>query len=431
MASAALDAAAIGFVMPAVRQSLGIDLAAASWLLTLFVLGALVGAPVGAAAARAWGARTAFRAAGLCFAMGSALAAAAPGLAALLAARLLQGLGTGALLPVTTAIALDTWPPERHGRIVSALSLVYGVAFLGGIAGAPLLLRAGWRWIFVADVALAVAALALLGAIAGARAPDGARWDLSGLVTWVVALACLSLFVNQVQGGRAAGGAVAALTGVGLALVVTFVALQRRPHAAVLPVAMFRPREMRALVALSLGTGLGQAAVVLFPSLVVLRLDVTPAGSGTLMLPLVAGGLAAAVVAMLVLDRVGPRLLIAAGAITTAGGMAAGGAAPPTAISFLGATALLGLGAGWLPGALRYVGARAAAAGDRERAQAAVALLTNVGVLLGSAVAGAVAAGVGDQRRAAERAMLALAALTLAAFLPTARLRGRTGDDRG
>jgi MFS family permease len=244
MASAALDAAAIGFVMPAVRQSLGIDLAAASWLLTLFVLGALVGAPVGAAAARAWGARTAFRAAGLCFAMGSALAAAAPGLAALLAARLLQGLGTGALLPVTTAIALDTWPPERHGRIVSALSLVYGVAFLGGIAGAPLLLRAGWRWIFVADVALAVAALALLGAIAGARAPDGARWDLSGLVTWVVALACLSLFVNQVQGGRAAGGAVAALTGVGLALVVTFVALQRRPHAAVLPVAMFRPREI-------------------------------------------------------------------------------------------------------------------------------------------------------------------------------------------
>jgi MFS family permease len=314
-------------------------------------------------------------------------------------------------------------PLERHGRLLASLSLAYGVSFLVGVVGTPAVLSASWRWVYVGEGLAAAAALAMSRAAGEAR-PSEPRWDFPGLITWALSLSCLALGINRIQGGPAAGGWVPLLTGLGIGLAAAFVVLERRPAAAVFPLSIFLHGEMRILLLLCLGTGLGQVVLVQVPSVAGARLGVSPAGSGWLMLPLVAGGLIASALTTLWLDRLGPRTVLIAGAVAALAGILIESALPPTWGLFLGAAALLGLGVSALSGGpLRYVAARAAAAGEQATAQAAVATLTNVGALFGSVLVGALAGSSSDERVAWERAMLVAAALMTATLTPALALR--------
>jgi MFS family permease len=84
---------------------------------------------------------------------------------------------------------------------------------------------------------------------------------------------------------------------------------------------------------------------------------------------------------------------------------------------------LVGFGMGSLSAPLRYATARAAPAEEQGHAQGAMALLTNVGLLLASALLGALAAWGPDEGAALARALLAAAALMALAFAPARALR--------
>ena len=152
------DAAAVAYVMPALRRDLGVDAQAGTWLLTLFILGWLIGAPLGASVARTWGSARTFHVSVLIFGVGSVVSAIGPGLSVVLAGRLLQGIGAGPALPLAASMATHAWPRERHGRLLAALSLAYGISFLASVVGTPLLLSAGWRWVYVCEALVCAAA---------------------------------------------------------------------------------------------------------------------------------------------------------------------------------------------------------------------------------------------------------------------------------
>jgi len=418
------DAGSVAYIMPVLRGSFGTDPQAASWLVTLFILGCLVGAPVGASLAAAHSDRTVLSASCALFGISALTMGVAGTWNVILLGRLLQGLGAGSVVPLTAALVTRRWPVERHGRMLSALALVYGLAFVLQIAITPVLLRLGWRWIFVGEALIAGMLLLAFRRRGQRAAPAAPRWDVPGIVTWGGSLGCLAVGIHQFQGGTGGGRSALVLAALGLVLAAVFVAIESASRVPMFPLAAFRSREMRALAVLCLGTGLGQMAVVQFPSVVVARLGISPAESGAVMLPLVAAGLLGATLNVLLLDRIGARTLVAVFAAAGLTGLLVA-AWPSLGRGLLaGAGALIGLGvAGLSSGPLRYVAARAVADDEVERAQAAVAVLINVGLMLGSALVGGISGMSADEGRSQGQAMLALAFVAGLALLPLFALR--------
>lgn len=332
-ALAGLDAGAIGYVLPAMRAATGADAALASALVSGFVAASLLAVPAAALLARRVAPARLLRAALALAGLAAALALLAPGVHGVLAARALQGLAHGPLLPLAAAVLVLQAPPGRQGRWLGLQALAYGLAFLIATAGTPFVLQAGWRAAFGACGALALA-LALLPARAAAPAPPvQAAWR---------------------------------------ALAVP----------ALLPVG-----------AVAIGTGIGQALLVWLPTLAAARLGLALTAAALPMLALVAGGLGGTALVTLRLDRNGARPLAAAGALAALAGLLLAAAVPPSPAAFAAGALALGFGTATLSGGpLRWAAARVLPPAEQGPAQGLVAWLTNLGLLGGSLLVGALAA---------------------------------------
>ena len=133
------------------------------------------------------------------FTCASCLCALAPTLWALIAARLLQGLGGGALVPVGTAMALELFAPERRGRSLAIWATASMTApAIGPTVGGWLVTSFSWHWLFLINLPVGLGAV-----IAGHRwlprsvGGDSRRFDLPGLLLGVIGLSAGVLGVSQ------------------------------------------------------------------------------------------------------------------------------------------------------------------------------------------------------------------------------------------
>jgi MFS family permease len=333
--TAGFEAGAIGYVLPAMRQATGASAQQASWLLTAFVAATLLAVPAAALATRRWPATRLLRASLAGAVLAGGLATLLPGPGPLLAARVLQGLAIGPLLPLMAAVVVMHWPAAQQGRLLGQLSMAYGLSFVAATLGTPWLLQWGWRSAFALGALLAAASLA---------------WPLPA--------------GPAAQGGHGTG---------------------RSPS----PWALALSRPMHAVVLLALGTGVGQAALVWIPTLAVTRLGLGMTATAPLMVPMLLGGLAATVLVIQRLDRLGARPLALLGAGVATAGLLLAVAAPAGRLVFMAGSAGLGFGVGLLSGGpLRYAAARALPREAQGLAQGAVAWITDLGLLGGSLLLG-------------------------------------------
>ncbi len=172
---------------------------------------------------------------------------------------------------------------------------------------------------------------------------------------------------------------------------------------------------MRPVVLLALGTGIGQSALVWMPTLAATRLGLDLKQTAPLMVPLLAGGLAATAAVIRWLDRHGAQRLALLGGATALAGLALAALAPPGRVFFMAGGGLLGFGIGMLSGGpLRYAAGRALPRDAQGLAQGAVAWLTDLGLLGGSLLLGHLAgAGGADARGPLEHALAVAGALML------------------
>jgi len=160
-----LDLFIVNVALPSIGRDFGgSSLAGLSWVLNAYaiVFAALL-VPAGRLGDRT-GQRRVFLAGIAVFTLASAACAAAPGLAFLVAARAVQAAGAAALIPTSLALLLAVTPVQQRAGRVRAWAAVGGVsAALGPVAGG-LLVQVDWRWVFLVNLPVGLAAL-----VAGAR----------------------------------------------------------------------------------------------------------------------------------------------------------------------------------------------------------------------------------------------------------------------
>jgi MFS family permease len=270
----ALDLTVIATILPGMVTDLRINAADVDryvWIVNSYLLAYIVAIPVVGRLSDIVGRTLAFQASLALFFVGSIVCALAGDLPGMVAGRAIQGAGGGALLPVTMAMVGDLLPP---GRRAAALGLVGAVDTLGWVLGpiwgATLVEVAPgqdpWRWVFIVNVPLAVAAAVAIGRVGRARSPNeslwGSRLDLPGALLLAGTLLALNLGLSAggelgapAGGARALGGSrnpiaelVLPLLAIAVVLGVLLVRRQLRAEWPLLPVTLFGDRQFSAAI---------------------------------------------------------------------------------------------------------------------------------------------------------------------------------------
>jgi EmrB/QacA subfamily drug resistance transporter len=274
----------VAIALPAIVADFGGwgDLAHASWIVNAYLLAYLVAMPLAGRAADLWGARRLYVIALVLFALGSLGAGLARfagperGLDWLIAARVVQGFGGGALVPLSMALASHLFAGRARAVAlgIEGAAIFVGMA-IGPVYGAWVLLNldlpipgldlATWQWIFFLNVPIAIVTMVLIYVVAGGiETPRlAARLDLGGAALLSIALVS-GVGAVTLSGARGwmdllvVGGLAAAVV-----LVVLFVGLELRIGAPILDPRLFARRGFSAANAVSLLTGYTLATAII------------------------------------------------------------------------------------------------------------------------------------------------------------------------
>jgi EmrB/QacA subfamily drug resistance transporter len=274
----------VAIALPSIVADFGgwADLARASWIVNAYLLAYIVAMPLAGRAADLWGARRLYVVALLLFCIGSAsaglsrLAGPDTGMNWLVASRVVQGLGGGALVPLSMALASHLFT----GRSRAAALGVEGAATFVGMAvgpayGAWVLLNvnlplpgvdlAAWQWIFFLNVPAGIITLLLIYVVAGGvetpRSPG--RIDLLGAV--LISVALLAGVSAVTQAGQRGWADPLILGGFATAAIclLAFVALELRMRAPLIDPRLFTDRSFAAANGVSLLTGYTLATAII------------------------------------------------------------------------------------------------------------------------------------------------------------------------
>ena len=325
-AMAAIDATVVGIGLPVIGRQFHASMAAMQWVVTgyLLVLAALL--ILGGSLGDQLGRRRVFSFGVAWFAVASAACAAAPDVTVLVVTRLLQGAGAALLVPGSLAIIEASFLPGDRARAIGAWSGLGGVATAAGpLLGGYLISAASWRWIFVINVPLGLAVLALTARhVPESRQGESTgKVDLAGAGLTVLALVGITFGLIQGPDTGWTSPSVLGLLAVGTAAAALFLVVERRSPAAMVPLEIFRRRQFTVTNALTLlvYAGLGGALFLIPLQLeIVHRYSALRAGASLLPLTVImlllsarSGRLAA---------RIGPRLQMAVGPLVVGAGLA-------------------------------------------------------------------------------------------------------------
>jgi MFS family permease len=396
------------------------ELRKASWIVNGYLLVYILAMPMAGRLADLWGARRLFIGALAVFVLGSLLAGASQSLDQLIAARLIQAIGGGVLIPVGTAAAAYLYSGSARAR---ALGVIGALTFLGMAAGPFLgaailgaahpegaiaatgsaspvltdLLTPAWRWIFYVNVPIGIIAMVLAWAAAdGWETPArGGRVDLPGAVLFGIGLTAgllaLTLMGATVIAGTDLDAASVALVLAGLAVVASFAAIVRALRIAdpFLDVRLFRSTVFSAAALVSLLTGYAFATVIIGGAVFVDRVlyggpDEQRLALGALALATAIGALAAG----FLVRFVSYRLVTLAGIVLSVGGLLTmAGWTPDTDIRAAAASlAIFGAGFGLCVTPRSAAAVEAAGRGAFGMASSVVTVARMIGMAIGLAI---------------------------------------------
>jgi EmrB/QacA subfamily drug resistance transporter len=310
-----LDRLVVAIALPAIRTDLGAPVSGLEWTVNAYTLSFAVLLLTGGALGDRFGRRRMFTIGVAVFTTGSAAAALAPTIGALVAARAVQGVGGAIFTPLTLTMLSAVTPPGRRGAVLGAWGGIGGLgAALGPLAGGALAGSVGWRAIFWLNVPLGLVLMPLARLRLAESYGPRRRLDLAGAVLGSAGLFGVVWAVIRAGAAGWASAEVSLTLGGGFVLLAAFVRWEMRTAAPMLPMRFFRSRVFAAgaLAALAMYAALF-GALFLITQLLQAGLGATPLQAGLRTLPMAVMPLLLAPAGGVITDRIGFRPLMICG----------------------------------------------------------------------------------------------------------------------
>lgn len=316
-----LDASIVTVALPDIQRKLGFSASGVQAVVTAYntaVGGALI---LGGRIGDLFGRRRVFAIGMAGFAVSSLLCGLAPNAVMLVVFRVLQGLSAAAIAPTGLALLTTTFPegPAR-AKAMSKFGIATVLGFIGGLVlSGPLVDSFGWQSVFYVTVPVGALMAVLAPRFIAPAAPRYRRLDVlgAGLITVGVALIVIAPAQGSVNGWTSPQCVLPFFAGV--AVLVTFVVVERRHPEPLVRFGLFRSSTLRMANLVSLASGMMSGSAYLLVTLYLQEVKgCTPGRAGLIVAPIGLLNIALGTVLSRLITRIGLRLSVT-GATISAG----------------------------------------------------------------------------------------------------------------
>jgi EmrB/QacA subfamily drug resistance transporter len=262
------------------------------------------------------------------FLAGSWLSGFSQSMTQLIFFRGLQGLGAGALFPISLAIIGDLFTPRERGRYQGLFGAVFGLSFIiGPFIGGWLTDNASWHWVFYVNMPVGIAALLVIAYVLPnfhPPVPVSVRdLDYTGILVFSAGVVLLLLGLTN-KGLTHANGSLYAWTDLtvggfillGLALLAVFLVIESRAKQPIVPLGLFRSRTVSATNVAMFMVSFGMFASVIFlPRYYQGVRGISATESGYMIWPLLVGLMGASIGSGALISRIGRYKWLLTGAM--------------------------------------------------------------------------------------------------------------------
>lgn len=310
-----LDTTIVNVALPQIGIALD-SRSGIEWVVTAYLLAVGIAQPPTGWLADRFGRKRLFIASLAIFGLGSLFAALSPNLQSLVGARVIQGLGGGALAPVGMAMIYELFPADRRGTALGVWGLAAMAApAFGPVIGGYLVTNVSWHWLFLINVPIGVIAIGVaIRLLRDTGYKERRPFDGVGLGLISVGLVSLLFTFSNASDWGWGSARTLGLLAVGGMFLTFFVLWVRRREDPLIDLSMFRVPIFTLTLAI-----VGATVVVQFGILVFLPLQLetirefTALEVGTMLVPM---AIAAAITFPLggrITDRIGPRIPVVVG----------------------------------------------------------------------------------------------------------------------
>lgn len=392
MAMIAIEATIVSTAMPQIAAQLG-QINLYSWVFSSFLLTQTATTVIFGKLADIYGRKRILLLGIGLFLLASILAGFAWSMPSMIAFRLLQGIGAGALQPVAMTVVADLFPGSQRGKVQGYLASVWALsAVVGPLLGSIIIHNLPWAWIFWINVPVGLlAALCFILFLHEEKRPRVVSIDVLGAAFFAVSISALMIALTEVETGFSSS-TVAAFV-IFLFSLVAFIWQERRVEAPMVAPDLWLRRPIAfANLAVFFASMAIMGLTTFLPMYVQTVLNQSPLVAGFALTMLLFGWPCGATIASRQFTRFGLRPIMIVGSLFIPVGTGLLVLLTPSSSPVLAATGslIMGFGMGLLNISALILTQESVSASDRGSATASNVFSRNLGSTLGAAVLGAV-----------------------------------------
>jgi EmrB/QacA subfamily drug resistance transporter len=321
----ALDQTIVAVALPTIVTELG-GQSLYTWTITIYLLASTITVPFYGKLSDLYGRKPLLMIGISIFLVGSALSGLSQNMTQLIIFRGIQGLGAGALFPISLAVIGDLFSPQERGKYQGLFGAVFGIAsILGPLLGGWLTESVSWHWIFYVNIPIGIVALVVIGRLLPTvKRPDASRnLDYLGAAVFTVAVGAFLIGLTNKQSMDWGTFEVGGLIAIGLALWAVFILIEWKAKEPIVPLDLWKSRTYASSIIATFLVSIGFfGAAIWLPQWFQFVQGATPTNSGLYTLALLAGVITTSVGSGIVVSRTGKyKAVIVAGLAVMAGGL--------------------------------------------------------------------------------------------------------------